>query len=221
MTQLNVAIEALRLCPDRQVLDLGCGTGMISEYIADCTGAHVTGLDYIPQAIQQAQKRTAAKSDRLSFVVADITALDLPDHSYDAIIAIDTIYFSNDYADTICRWTKVLRPNGQVALFYSYGRESWMPREQFPCESLAPEHTPLADALKANGLRFQTWDFTDADYHLAQLRKAVLIELRPHFEAEGIMFVYDNRMGDAEGFSHAIEEGLHVRYLYHVQLPKA
>jgi hypothetical protein len=45
----------------------------------------------------------------------------------------------------------------------------------------------------------------------------VLAELRPQFEAEGAMFIYDNRMGDAEGISQAILENLHARYLYHVQ----
>ena len=105
-----------------------------------------------------------------------------------------------------------------MAFLYSYGREPWVPKEVFPAAMLVPDQTPLALALKNSNLPFQTWDLTDQDYRLAQRRKAVLIELQPQFEAEGLQSIYENRLGDAEGISQAIEEGLHVRYCYHIQL---
>jgi len=49
-------------------------------------------------------------------------------------------------------------------------------------------------------------------------RKTVLAEMKPQFESEGILFFYKNRLGDAEGIRQAIDEGLHARYLYHVQI---
>ena len=107
-----------------------------------------------------------------------------------------------------------------MAMFFSYGREPWVPKDEFPKEKLPPDKTPLAEALLANDLTFRTWDLTSQDYELAQSRKKVLGDLKPQFEAEGAMFLYENRMGDAEGISQAIEDGLHARYLYHVQLAK-
>jgi hypothetical protein len=68
---------------------------------------------------------------------------------------------------------------------------------------------PLGDCAPAHS-RLQ--------YILAQRRKAVLAELRPLFEAEGNAFIHANRMGDANGISQAIEDGLHARYLYHAQI---
>ena len=62
-------------------------------------------------------------------------------------------------------------------------------------------------------------DFTAADYRHAQLKRAVLLELRPQFEAEDTMFLYDNRMGEAEGVLAAIDAGAHARYLYLISLP--
>jgi ubiquinone/menaquinone biosynthesis C-methylase UbiE len=214
MTQVDALIEALRLEPDEHVLDLGCGNGMIAEYVADCTDARVTGIDYIPYAVQIAAERTAAKADQLSFVVGDINALELPPASFDAIYSIDSIYFSDDYARTIGQLAAALRSGGRLAFLYSYGREPWVPADQFPAEKLAAGCTPLADALNANGLRFAAQDFTAEDYRLAQLRRQVLADLRPFFEAEDLLFVYENRMGDANGVSAAIEEGLQRRYLY-------
>jgi cyclopropane fatty-acyl-phospholipid synthase-like methyltransferase len=219
--QLELLLRAISMQPGRRVLDLGCGNGLISEYISDRTGAHVTGLDYIPEAINQAQKRTTAKSDRLAFITGDINRLELPARAFDIVLSIDSMYFSNDYASTIRNLKAALRPRGQMGIFFSYGREPWVPVADFPKEKLPPDKTPLAEALKENRLSWKTWDLTSQDYQLARRRKAILEELKPQFESEGIMFIYENRHGDAEGVSRAIEDGLHARYFYRVQLEEA
>lgn len=218
LEQLHLLMEVTQLSPNHRALDLGCGNGRITEYLSDCTGAHMTGLDFIPKAISQAQHDTVNKSERLLFTVGDINQLKLADGSFDVILSIDSIYFSQNYTDTIRNLAAALKPNGQMAILYSYGREPWIPEEAFPKEKLLADKTPLAEALQANGLVFQTWELTRQDYELAQRRKEVLTELKSQFEAEGAMFIYDNRMGDAQGISQAIEDGLHARYLYHIQL---
>ncbi len=214
--QLQLIMQVTHMGPSDRIFDLGCGTGLIAEYISDCTGSHVTGLDYAPEAIRRAQERTAAKSNRLAFMVGDINRLELPDQAFDVILSIDSIYFSEDYGATIRALKKALRPGGQMAILYSHGREPWVPKEDFPKETLPAGKTPLAEALRANALAFQTWDLTHQDHVLAQLRKEVLAALKPQFEAEGTLFIYENRMGDAQGVSQAIEDGLHARLLYHV-----
>ena len=221
MAQIDALIGAAQLQPGQRALDLGCGNGMIAEYISDCTGVHVTGLDYIPEAIRQAQDRTAAKADRLSFQVGDINALALADGAFDAMISIDSLYFSADYTLTIRQLAQALKPGGQMLFFFTHTREPWVPKEEFPAASILPDQTPLAAALKANGLNFQASDFTPDDYRIAQRRKQVLAELQPRFAAEGILFIYENRMGESQEIIRAIEEELHARYLYHVRLPGA
>ena len=216
--QLDLLIQVTGLGPAHHALDLGCGSGRIAEYLSDCSGAHFTGLDYIPQAIEQARQRTRAKAGRLDFIVGDINRLDLPLSAFNVIISIDSIYFSDDYPHTIRELAAALRPNGQMAFLYTQGREPWVPVDQFDKESILPDKTPLARALQANGLAYHTQDLTRQDYALAQRRKQVLPELKAQFEAEGALFIYNNRLGDANGVFQAIEEGLHARYLYHVQL---
>ena len=220
LEQLELLMQVTRLGPAHRALDLGCGNGLIAEYLSDSTGAHITGLDYIPQAIDQAQQRTAAKSDRLAFMVGDINRLELSKSIFDVVLSIDTIYFSKDYAATLRVLKAALLLGGQMAILYSYGREPWVPVEQFSKETLPPNKTPLAEALRTNGLTFRTWDLTSQDYQLAILRKEVLTELKSQFEAENALFIFENRIGDAEGVRQAIEAGLHARYLYHVQLAK-
>lgn len=217
LEQLNLLLEVAAIRPGQRILDVGCGNGLISAYLAQRSGAHVTGLDYIPAAIDQARQRAAAGSLPLAFFVADLNQLDLPAAAYDLIVCIDSIYFSQEVALTLRRFRAALRPGGQLAFFYSYGREPWVPVSEFPAENLAPDRTPLAQALAAEQFTLRTWDLTAADERLAQRRKQVLLELRESFAAEGNLFIYENRLGDADGISQAIAAGLHRRYLYLAQ----
>ncbi len=214
MEQLELLLKVTHLGPGQRALDLGCGDGRMAEYLSERSGAHFTGLDYIPQAIQHAQQRTAAKADQLDFVVGDINQLALPAAAFDLILSVDTLYFSEDYAATLAALKKALKPGGQLAIFFSYGREPWVPLEQFPRDCLSADKTPLAVALQATGLTFSTWNLTIQDYAQALRRKAALEDLKPLFEADNALFIYENRLGDSEGIRQAIEEGLHARYLY-------
>lgn len=223
--QLDALLVAANVRPGERILDVGCGSGQIAEYLAERSGAHISGMDYVPEAIQQACERTQNRSDRFSFFVADINALHLPpggyNVGYDVIVSVDSIYFSEDYSATIAAFKRALRPGGRLAILYSFGCEPWVPREEFPAEQLPADKTPLAAALRANGMSFVATDFTDDDYRLARLRRSVLADLRPQFEAEGNLFLYENRLGDANGISAAIEAGLHRRYLYVAKVAEA
>jgi SAM-dependent methyltransferase len=213
LAQLDALIEATGLCQGQRILDLGCGDGRITEYLSDRTGAHLTGLDLIPEAIRLARERTAAKAERLAFVVGDVNALNLPPAEFDAILSIDTIYFSQDYARSIDRLAAALRPGCRMAFLYSYGWEPGVPPEAFDAATLAPDRTPLAEALKADGLAYRIQDWTAVDCGLAQSRRRILEELEPQFRAEGLDFVYENRMGEARGIATACDLGLHRRYM--------
>jgi len=56
------------------------------------------------------------------------------------------------------------------------------------------------------------------DYAHAQRRKTVLAELKPLYEKEGHIFLYDGYWGEANGVIRAYENGAHGRYLYRIEL---
>ncbi|MFN2291745.1 MAG: class I SAM-dependent methyltransferase [Anaerolineae bacterium] len=218
VAQLDALIAAVRLGPEQRGLDLGCGDGRVTEYLSDRTGAHLTGLDYIPEAVRLARTRTRDKADRLAFVHGDLNALALPAGHFDAILSIDTIYFSQDYARTIGQLAAALRPGGRLVFLHSYGWQPGADPEAFDATSLAPERTPLGEALRANGLSFHACDWTAADCRLARSRRRILEALEPQFRAEGLDFVYENRMAEARGIARGCDLGLHRRYLVCSQL---
>lgn len=208
--QLQRLIAVLHLEPGERAVDLGCGDGRIAEVISDATGATLVGVDNSGRAIESAASRTAAKRDRLSFVKAEIDHLDLLDASFDAAIAVDSLYFA-PIEETVREVARVLRPTGRFAAYYSWA----LPKDGSQgAETLLPDQTPLARALRTLGFEFETWDYTRADLALMHRRKAVLEGLADEFAAEGNQFIFENRLGEAVGISRAIEEGRYSRHLY-------
>jgi hypothetical protein len=169
-------------------------------------------MDYSPEAIRQAQNRTAAKRERLSFSIGDMNRLDFPAASFDSLIANDTLYFS-DLDDTIGRLKTMVQPGGQMLVYYS--EILW--NEADDRGRLLPEGTPLGRALGRHNLAFQTWDFTQAELERSRLAQEAALNLRAQYEAEGNGFIYENRIQEAEGNQRFIAAGRMSRYLYHVR----
>ncbi|MEO3777941.1 class I SAM-dependent methyltransferase [Micromonospora sp. B11E3] len=89
--QLVELVEAGRLTPTElpRVLDLGCGTGAESVYLAGRGFGPVVGVDFSAVGLRRARARAEAAgvTDRCTFVQADVTAGPIPGlaDSYDLI----------------------------------------------------------------------------------------------------------------------------------------
>ncbi len=218
VSHVDHLIRVTGISPTSRVLDLGCGSGMISEYVSDFTGAHVTGIDYVPFAIQEAHQRTATKSDRLQFEVMDIARLDFPPETFDVVVAIDTLYF-RPLTESLPRLVKVLKPGGRMGIFFNQSWQPWMPIEKFDRSSVHPDRTDLAAELRILHLSYTFWDYTAADLDHARRKEQIAEDLRPQYEKEGTLFLYESHSGEAKGIQQAIAAGAHARFLYLVQLP--
>ncbi|MBL7068511.1 MAG: class I SAM-dependent methyltransferase [Candidatus Omnitrophica bacterium] len=102
------------------VLDLGCGIGRISTYLASC-GAHVTGLDISPATIKAAEREILPNvKGKIQYISGDLFTKELQKESFDIVlgIAMLTIIFSNKERfekgiERICQLTK---PGGKILL---------------------------------------------------------------------------------------------------------
>src|SRR5271168_5163846 len=111
--QLEFLIRVLSLSPGLHVLDAGCGTGHTTQYLSEEAGARFTGLDISAPSIHRALE-LAKDSDRLTFKVGTMDALDFSPASFDAVIAIESLYFPKDLAGAIREFKRVLRSGGQM-----------------------------------------------------------------------------------------------------------
>jgi SAM-dependent methyltransferase len=77
----------LALDGHERVLDMGCGIGGPSRYLAKTFGCHVTGLDLTPEFCRVATmlaERTGL-ADKVEYRVGDALAMPFSDHSFDVI----------------------------------------------------------------------------------------------------------------------------------------
>ena len=213
MKQLNKLLELLEIDEHQKVLDLGCATGTITEYISDITKAHIVGIDFAETAIKWAQKRTKSKQDRLEFITMDMDALDFSKESFDTVIAIDTLYFVEDINKTIQKMKAILKKNGKLGIFFSQ-----MIKPDKDRKILLPDKTQIAQALKKNNLEFKTWDFTESEKEFWKKNISIAETLKDEFAKEGNSHIYESRISEAKSILKFVDSDRISRYLYIVNL---
>jgi SAM-dependent methyltransferase len=139
--------------------------------------------------------------------------LDFPPASFDVVIAIDTLYFTDIY-ETLRPVIPMLRPGGRLVAFFDQSCGPDKPLEEYPKDLILPDGTELAQALQRLGLSYRTWDYTEAMLAHLRRRRSVLLDLQAQFEAEGNRFLYDSHLGEANGIERAYVNGAGRRYLY-------
>ena len=103
--------ELIDLGPGSKVLDLGCGTGVVTRAIGERFGAAVTGVDQSPVLLAVAERGGQGR-----FLLGDAHALDLPDASFDAVVAHTLISHVRDPRGVIAEAARIVRPGGTIAV---------------------------------------------------------------------------------------------------------
>ena len=105
------------------VLDIGCANGFSTVRCAAQKQIDILGLDYIPEMIEQAKKRSADLSGKLagrvSFDVGDITTLKQASESFDKVIVVRVVINLGEWSNqlrALKECARVLRPGGLLLL---------------------------------------------------------------------------------------------------------
>jgi len=130
--------------PDKTWLDVGCGTGALSQVILDTASPrNVLGVDPSDGFVSFARHKVT--DPRAKFQVGDAQKLPLADSSLDAALAGLVINFIPDQAKAVREMTRVTRSGGIVAAYvWDYSGEMQMMR-RFWDEAVALDSnaTPL------------------------------------------------------------------------------
>jgi SAM-dependent methyltransferase len=106
----------LRLPAAQRVLDVCCGSGILSLAIAQRhSPAQVAAFDRSPAQIAFAREHRA--HPRVTYSVADAMALPLPAESFDATVCGLGLNFVPDPARALAEFRRVTRPGGTIACF--------------------------------------------------------------------------------------------------------
>lgn len=91
------------------VLELACGTGLISRRIAVCVKS-LEATDFSPEMITHAKK--SVHSSRLHFSVQDATDLPYAPESFDAVVIANALHILPEPEKVLSEIHRVLKPNG-------------------------------------------------------------------------------------------------------------
>ena len=133
--ELIEVIEGARRLPAGRALDLGCGTGTTSVYMASKSW-QVTGVDFVPRAIRAARARTAAAGLSVAFLVGDVTRLhELPiEPGFDLLFDQGCFHSLPEAAQpAYAREVTRMARSGATYLLYAFGpRREGRRRRFFP-----------------------------------------------------------------------------------------
>jgi SAM-dependent methyltransferase len=129
----GAVLDAARVTVGRRLLDAGCGAGL-TTLLASLRGAEVAAVDASPALVAITRQRVPKADVR----EADLDALPFADDTFDAVAAVNSVFYAADIQVAVRELVRVARPGGRVVV------TAWAP--PIRCEFLTavmPKLAPL------------------------------------------------------------------------------
>ncbi len=117
------------------IIDVGCGIGGSTLYLAQKFGSNATGISLSPVQVSRAQERAveAGIDSRVRFEVANALKMPFEDDTFDLVWSLESGEHMPDKTKFLAECYRVLKPGGKMIL------ATWCHRET---DSLAGDLTP-------------------------------------------------------------------------------
>ncbi|MEO8607769.1 MAG: methyltransferase domain-containing protein [Chloroflexota bacterium] len=201
-------VKTAGITTDSLLLDVGCGQGHHTFDLARQHGCRVLGIDPVLLNLQTAQRLTIldqryrpADPQRVTFQLAAVEALPLPDDSIDLIWCRDMLVHVANLEQGIRECRRVLKPDGTILVLHTFATDLMEPKELAAiCEpigvqvaNLAPDY--METIFKSVGLNVEIKedigaefiehiDERDGRYSKELLRVGRMVRAEDYFRAE-------------------------------------
>jgi ubiquinone/menaquinone biosynthesis C-methylase UbiE len=112
--------EAVDVRSGQTVLDVATGSGNTALSAAR-RFCETTGIDYVPEVIEQAKLRAAAEGLGVAFEVGDAEDLPYPGASFEVVLSTVGVMFTPDQEKAADEPLRVCKPGGRIGL------ANWVP----------------------------------------------------------------------------------------------
>ncbi|KAG0457603.1 hypothetical protein HPP92_022462 [Vanilla planifolia] len=164
----------------RKIVDVGCGIGGSSRFLAKKLGAQVQGISLSPVQVKRAQDLAEAEglADKVSFQVADALQQPFADGQFDLVWSMESGEHMPDKAKFVSELKRVAAPGGTIIIV------TWCHRDLSSSEvQLKPDEISLLNRI-CSAYYLPKW-CSSADY-LSILKSFSLLDIKMEDWSENV-----------------------------------
>lgn len=156
--KLGKLINSFRLKKSSQVLDLGCGTGVLFPFILKATGkkGRLFGVDFSPKMLLEAKRKFQNKN----IILICAPAEDLPflTEAFDYVIVFASFPHFQNQAKAIGEISRILKKGGKLFIAHLLGRKELrkhhlLSGDNEVMQDILPAEKVLRSMLKKEGFK--------------------------------------------------------------------
>jgi ubiquinone/menaquinone biosynthesis C-methylase UbiE len=155
----------------REILEVGCGTGILSVIVLQCGAARLTCGDISQYMLGQCKKKILAQGygpEKTEFRELDAEALPYNDHVFDGVVSGMLLGLVPDQQKVVNQMARVIRPGGLLALS-THGPDCWWETSDAAFRAIPKRYTL--------GYRVEYWPRTDMEIR-RMLARAGLVDIK-------------------------------------------
>ena len=114
--------------PGHKILDVGCGTGASSVYLAKHYNAEATGITISPVQVDLANQAAAREDANATFLLMDAEAMKFQKR-FDVVWSVESVSHYQDIPNFFASAVSLLKPNGTVAVIDWFKKPNLNPAE--------------------------------------------------------------------------------------------
>jgi len=208
-SELSILIDKIKKFKPKNITDLGCGNGRITEWISEQTQTVCLGIDISSEAIKHANEKTK-ENNLVCFLEENLNDLSALQQT-DCVLFLDTLYYANSLKDTIKKAHELLTENGRIYAYFS----QWIMDENYQ-ENLRPDNTHIAKILNELKLFYSFTDLTESGINHWKRKLEALTIMKKSFFEEGSEYLWHYRQREASRYANWGAKK-YSRYLYEIE----
>lgn len=212
----SLMLDMAALRPGDRVLDVACGTGLISFRVAEAVGEQgaVVGTDISGEMVEAARNAARLGIGNATFERSDAEDLPFADVTFDAAVCGLGLMYVPDPLRALCEMRRVLRPGGRAAAAVWGARRNCGWAEIFPITDarVASDVCPMFFHLGTENMLARTFEAAGfAAVRTERIRTTLHYAtdddaLRAAFRGGPVALAYSR-------FDQAIRQAVHAEYL--------